>query len=70
MEQDGPGAAVRFDVGGTLRGGRAGLRNKSADYRRRDAKRRPLGCAEERATLARAACLCRPHWQERPRQLL
>ena len=70
MEQDGPGAAVRFDVGGILRGGRAGLRNKSADYRRRDVKRRPLGCAEERATLARAACLCRPHWQERPRQLL
>lgn len=64
MEQDGPGAAVRFDVGGILRGGRAGLRNKSADYRRRDAERRPLGCAEERATLARAACLCRPHEQE------
>ena len=38
----GPGAAVWFDVGGTMRGGRAGLRNKSADYRRRDAKRRPL----------------------------
>lgn len=32
MEQDGPGAAVRFDVGGTLRGGRAGLRNRSADF--------------------------------------
>ena len=32
LEQDGPGAAVRFDVGGTLRGGRAGLRNRSADF--------------------------------------
>lgn len=32
VEQDGPGAAVRFDVGGILRGGRAGLRNKSADF--------------------------------------
>lgn len=31
-EQDGPGAAVWFDVGGTVRGGRAGLRNKSADF--------------------------------------
>ena len=32
VEQDGPGAAVRFDVGGALRGGRAGLRNRSADF--------------------------------------
>lgn len=31
VEQDGPGAAVGFDVGGVFRGGRAGLRNKSAD---------------------------------------
>ena len=34
MEQDGLDAAVWFDVGETMRGGRAGLRNKSADYRR------------------------------------
>ena len=31
VEQDGPGAAVWFDAGGILRGGRAGLRNRSAD---------------------------------------
>ena len=49
-EQDGPGAAVWFDVGGTMRGGRAGLRNKSADYRRRDG----------RATLGARSLLMQP----------
>lgn len=58
LEQDGPGAAVRFDVGGTLRGGRAGLRNRSADFGGAMRSADLWGCAEERATLARAACLC------------
>lgn len=58
VKQDGPGVAVWLDVGGILCGGRAGLRNKSADYRRRD----------ERATLARAArlrgCMTQRHKQD------